>query len=76
MPRQDVIETRGVVLREEGNGFFRVVLDKPKDHTCLCRLSGKLIKRKISILVGDVVDIEISPYDLTKGRITFRHQKK
>jgi len=70
--KEDSIKTTGVILREEGKGFFRVTLDKPEGHTCLCRSSGRLIKYKIHLLAGDEVTVELSPYDLTKGRIITR----
>ena len=71
----DVIKTEGVILREDGNGYFRVQLDEPTDHQCLCRASGKLITRKIQLLVGDRVAVELSPYDLGRGRITMRNKQ-
>jgi translation initiation factor IF-1 len=70
-----MIETTGVVEREQGNGFYLVVLDQPSGHECLCRAAGKLTKNKIKVLAGDKVTVEVSPYDLTRGRITFRHRK-
>ena len=70
--KANVIETRGVIVRESGNGFFNVELNEPEGHECLCRASGKLITRKIQLLVGDRVTVELSPYDLTRGRITLR----
>ena len=70
--KANVIEAKGEILREDGNGYFRVRLDKPTDHECLCRASGKLITRKIQLLVGDRVTVELSPYDLGRGRITLR----
>ena len=72
MAKANVIETKGVIIRESGNGFFNVLLNEPEDHECLCRASGKLITRKIQLLVGDRVTVELSPYDLTRGRITLR----
>ena len=50
-------------------------LDEPTGHECLCRASGKLITRKIQLLVGDRVTVELSPYDLTRGRITLRENE-
>jgi translation initiation factor IF-1 len=70
--KANVIETRGVIVRESGNGYFNVELNEPEGHECLCRASGKLITRKIQLLVGDRVTVELSPYDLTRGRITLR----
>ena len=59
-------------IKESGNGYFNVELDEPAEHKCLCRASGKLITRKIQLLVGDRVTVELSPFDLTRGRITLR----
>ena len=72
--KADVIKTEGQILREDGNGYFRVELDEPQGHQCLCRASGKLITRKIQLLVGDRVTVELSPYDLGRGRITMRNK--
>lgn len=70
--KANVIEAHGVIYKESGNGYFNVRLDHPKDHECLCRASGRLITRKIQLLVGDQVTVELSPFDLTKGRIILR----
>lgn len=70
--KANVIKTDGEIVREDGNGYFRVELDQPEGHNCLCRASGKLITRKIQLLVGDRVTVELSPYDLERGRITMR----
>ena len=72
--KANVIKAHGEITREDGNGYFRVILDDPKGHECLCRASGKLITRKIQLLVGDRVTVELSPYDLGKGRITMRQK--
>lgn len=72
MAKANVIEAKGIILRESGNGFFNVLLGEPDEHECLCRASGKLITRKIQLLVGDKVTVELSPYDLSRGRITLR----
>ena len=75
MPKKsNVVEAKGTITKESGNGFFNVELDDPSGHQCLCRASGKLITRKIHLLVGDRVSVELSPYDLTKGRITLREK--
>jgi|TARA_R100001530_G_scaffold50330_2_gene37462 translation initiation factor IF-1 len=74
MTKKNVIEARGVIFKESGNGYFNVELDNPEGHYCLCRASGKLITRKIQLLVGDRVTVEVSPYDLTRGRITLREK--
>ena len=74
MSKEKAIKTTGLIVREEGSGFFRVTLENPKGHSCLCRASGRLIQNKIQILAGDRVEIELSPYDLNRGRITMRHK--
>ena len=65
-----MIETSGVIEKEQGNGFYLVTLEQPAGHQCLCRAAGKLTKFRIKLLAGDKVLVEISPYDLTRGRIT------
>ena len=74
MAKANVIQAKGVIERESGNGFFRVELEDPAGHLCLCRASGKLITRKIQLLVGDRVTVELSPYDLDRGRIVLREK--
>ena len=68
--KQGVIETKGTIYKESGNGYFNVELDEPAGHTALCRASGRLITRKIQLL--DKVTVELSEYDLGRGRITLR----
>ena len=72
--KANVIEATGTIFKESGNGFFNVELDQPEGHECLCRASGKLITRKIQLLVGDKVSVELSPFDLSRGRIIFREK--
>ena len=72
--KKDVIEAKGLITRENGNSFFSVTLDEPVDHVCLCKPSGKLTVCKIQLLVGDRVSVELSPYDLGKGRIVLREK--
>ena len=74
MSKANIVQAKGSILREDGNGYFRVELDEPEGHQCLCRASGKLITRKIQLLVGDRVLVELSPYDLERGRITLREK--
>ena len=74
MAKANVISAKGQILREDGNGYFRVELQDPEGHVCLCRASGKLITRKLRLLVGDSVTVELSPYDLERGRITLREK--
>ena len=70
----NIIETKGIIFKESGNGYFNVELEDPAGHKCLCRASGRLITRKIHLLVGDRVTVELSPYDLSRGRITLREK--
>lgn len=67
---KDVIEIEGVILESMPNAMFRVKLEN--DHEILAHISGKIRKNFIRILPGDRVKVEMTPYDLTKGRITFR----
>ena len=71
---ENMIETSGVIEKEQGNGFYLVTLEQPAGHQCLCRAAGKLTKFRIKLLAGDKVLVEISPYDLTRGRITYRER--
>ena len=70
MPKSDVVETEGVVIETLPNAMFRVEL--ANKHRILAHISGRMRKHFIRILPGDRVLIELSPYDLTKGRITYR----
>ena len=70
MPKQDVFEAEGVVLETRPNAMVRVELTNK--HVILAHISGKMRKHFIRILPGDRVLVELSPYDLTKGRITYR----
>lgn len=70
MSKQGVIDAYGVVQEALGNGMFRVKLDT--DFTILCQISGKMRKFYIKVIPGDRVKVEMSPYDLTKGRISER----
>ena len=70
MSKQDVIKMNGTVTEALSNAMFRVELDN--GMSLVCTLSGKLRMNYIRILPGDKVEIEMSPYDLTKGRIAYR----
>ncbi len=72
MPKEEMIEMEGVVSEVLPNTQFRVVLANGAD--VLAYASGKMRKHRIRILAGDKVTLEMSPYDLTKGRINFRHK--
>jgi translation initiation factor IF-1 len=70
MSKEDAIEVEGVIKESLPNAMFRVELDN--GHVVLAHVSGKMRMHFIRILPGDRVKLELSPYDLTKGRITFR----
>ena len=70
MGKEDVLEMEGEVLENLPNATFRVKLEN--DHVVLGYISGKMRMNYIRILPGDKVTVEMTPYDLTKGRITFR----
>ena len=72
MPKEDTIKIDGTVEELLPNMTFRVVLENGL-HV-LAHLCGKMRMRNIRVLVGDVVTVEMSPYDLTKGRITYRYK--
>jgi translation initiation factor IF-1 len=72
MSKSDVIELKGTVKESLPNTQFKVVLDN--GHTILAHVSGKIRMNFITILPGDKVTVELSPYDLTRGRITYRHK--
>jgi len=70
MAKEDLIEVSGTVTELLPNAMFRVKLDN--EHEILAHTSGKMRKNRIRVLAGDRVNVEMTPYDLTKGRITFR----
>ena len=72
MAKEDLIEFTGVVSELLPNAMFRVKLDN--DHTILAHTSGKMRKNRIRVLAGDRVTVEMTPYDLDKGRVIFRHK--
>ena len=72
MAKEDHIEFDGEVLDTLPNTMFRVKLEN--DHVITAHISGKMRKHYIRILTGDKVKVEMTPYDLTKGRITFRER--
>jgi translation initiation factor IF-1 len=71
--KKDVIEAVGTVTEALPNAMFRVKLDT--GHEVLAHISGKMRMYYIRILLGDKVQVELSPYDLTRGRITYRFKK-
>jgi translation initiation factor IF-1 len=70
MPKEELIETEGKVLEALPNAMFKVELDN--GHKVLAHVSGKMRMNFIRILPGDKVKLELSPYELSRGRITFR----
>jgi translation initiation factor IF-1 len=70
MSKEDMIEFSGTVTELLPNAMFRVKLDN--EHVILAHTSGKMRKNRIRVLAGDRVNVEMTPYDLSKGRITFR----
>jgi len=72
LPKKDAIEVEGTVTEPLPNAMFRVELEN--GHNVLAHISGKMRMHYIKILVGDKVTVEMSPYDLSKGRITYRYK--
>ena len=70
--KEDVIEMEGTVLENLPNAMFRVELENK--HKLLCHISGRMRKHYIRILPGDRVTVQLTPYDLSKGRISYRHK--
>jgi len=72
MPKEEAIEVIGTVLETLPNAMFRVELENK--HLVLAHVSGKMRKNFIRILPGDKILVELSPYDLTRGRIVYRYK--
>jgi translation initiation factor IF-1 len=72
MPKEDMIEMDGIVHEVLPDTRFRVELEN--GHVIIAYMAGKMRKHRIRILAGDKVSLELTPYDLSKGRITFRHK--
>ncbi|MGE4217801.1 MAG: translation initiation factor IF-1 [Alphaproteobacteria bacterium] len=70
MAKEELIEAEGTVSEVLPNAMFRVALDN--GHEILAHTSGRMRKHRIRVLVGDRVTVELTPYDLTKGRVTYR----
>jgi translation initiation factor IF-1 len=73
MPKEDTIEVQGTIVEPLPNAMFRVALEN--GHRVLAHISGKMRMHYIKILPGDKVTVELSPYDLTRGRITYRFSR-
>ncbi len=74
MAKSDMIEVDGVVVEPRSNGFFTVKLDLENEPEILAHLGGKLRRHYIRVVAGDRVTVELSPYDLTRGRIVYRYR--
>lgn len=74
MAKEEAIEVEGTIIEPLPNAMFRVELEN--GHKVLAHISGKMRMHYIKILPGDTVTVELSPYDLTRGRITFRSKGK
>ena len=72
MPKEDAIEVMGKVVEKFKAGMFSIELDVGK--TMLATMAGRLRRNRIKVMNGDRVSLELSPYDLTRGRITYRHK--
>lgn len=72
MSKDNVFELRGKILEVLPNSMFRVQLEE-NGHMLLAYSSGKIKQNRIKILTGDIVTVEVSAYDLSKGRVTYRH---
>jgi translation initiation factor IF-1 len=73
LSKEDLIPAEGLVVDKQPNAFFKVLLNN-SEHVVLAQISGKVRRNRIRILVGDRVSVEMSPYDLSKGRITYRYK--
>lgn len=73
MAKEEAIQVEGTIIEPLPNAMFRVELDN--GHRVLAHISGKMRMHFIKILPGDRVTVELSPYDLTRGRVTFRSKK-
>jgi translation initiation factor IF-1 len=71
--KEDLIPAMGVIIDKQPNAFFKVQVEGT-EHVVLAQISGKMRKNRIRILVGDRVSVEMSPYDLSRGRITYRYK--
>ena len=74
MSKEDAIEVTATVVEPLPNAMFRVQLENKPDHQVLAHIPGKMRKHFIRILPGDKVLVELSPYDLTRGRIIYRYK--
>jgi translation initiation factor IF-1 len=73
LTKEEAVPAMGVIIDKQPNAFFKVRIDN-SEHVVLAQISGKMRKNRIRILVGDRVSVEMSPYDLSRGRITYRYK--
>jgi translation initiation factor IF-1 len=73
LSKEDLVPAEGLVVDKLPNAFFRVRLEN-SEHIVLAQISGKVRRNHIRILMGDRVSVEMSPYDLSRGRITYRYK--
>lgn len=71
--KEDLVEVGGLVVDKQRGGRFKIKVDNT-EHFVTGQISGRMRRNRIRILIGDRVDLEMSPYDLSKGRITYRHK--
>ena len=71
--KEELIQVAGTIVDKQRDTNFKVKVNG-SDHIVLAQNSGRMRRNRIRILIGDRVDVEMSPYDLTKGRITYRHK--
>jgi translation initiation factor IF-1 len=71
--KEELIQVGGTIIDKQRDANFKVQV-AGSDHVVMAQLSGRMRRNRIRILIGDRVDVEMSPYDLTKGRITYRHK--
>tara|TARA_Y100001970_G_C13786858_1_gene628235 strand:- start:303 stop:527 length:225 start_codon:yes stop_codon:yes gene_type:complete len=74
MSKEDVITVKATVVECLPNANFKLQLEEQKDYTVIGSISGKIRKNNIKIMLGDVVDLEMTPYDLHRGRIVYRYK--
>ena len=72
MAKEELLEMGGTVIEKLPNAMFRVRLEN--EHEIIAHTAGKMRKYRIRVMVGDKVEVEMTPYDLSKGRIIFRHK--
>lgn len=71
--KEELIEVAGRIIDKQRDACFKVQVND-SDHIVMAQISGRMRRNRIRILIGDRVDMELSPYDLTKGRIIYRHK--